>query len=81
MSEKSIVIYPKVELHVHLDCCLSFEVVKKIRPNISNKDYLKNFIGTSCTCLKDYIKCADNAVDLMQTKKELELVTIDCSNN
>ena len=77
MSENSIIIYPKVELHVHLDCCLSFEVVKKIRPNISNKDYLKNFIGTSCTCLKDYIKCADNAVDLMQTKEELELVTID----
>ncbi|MGY8946630.1 MAG: adenosine deaminase [Flavobacteriales bacterium] len=76
----STINYPKVELHVHLDCCLSFEVVKKIRPNISKKDYLENFIGTSCSCLKDYIKCADNAVDLMQTKEELELVTIDLFN-
>lgn len=70
-------ILPKVELHVHLDCCLSFEVVKKIRPDISNLYYKEKFTGSSCSCLKDYISCADNAVELMQTKEELELVTID----
>ncbi|KRO89713.1 MAG: adenosine deaminase [Cryomorphaceae bacterium BACL29 MAG-121220-bin8] len=73
----SFINYPKVELHVHLDCCLSFEVVKKLSPNTSKKNYSENFIGTNCSCLKDYINCADNAVELMQTKEELELVTID----
>lgn len=67
----------KVELHLHLDCSLSYEVVKEINPNITKDQYNNDFIGTNCSCLKDYIKCADNAVEIMQTKKELELVTID----
>ena len=67
----------KVELHLHLDCSLSYEVVKKIKPEISRNQYLTDFVGTSCSCLKDYIKCADNAVAIMQTKQELEYVTID----
>lgn len=67
----------KVELHVHLDCSLSYDVVKKINPEISKNQYNKDFIGTKCSCLKDYIKCADRAVELMQTRQELELVTID----
>ena len=67
----------KVELHIHLDCSLSYDVVKKINPKITKDEYTNEFIGTKCSCLKDYIKCADRAVDLMQTKKELELVTSD----
>jgi len=68
---------PKVELHIHLDCSLSFDVVKKINPNITKPQFIDQFIGTKCNSLKDYIKCADRAVELMQTKKELELVTSD----
>ena len=30
MSDKDLRNLPKVELHLHLDCCLSFDVVKKI---------------------------------------------------
>ena len=67
----------KVELHIHLDCSLSYDVVKKIDPKITKDQYTNEFIGTKCSCLKDYIKCADRAVELMQTKKELELVTSD----
>ena len=68
---------PKVELHIHLDCSLSFDVVKKINQNITKPQFIDQFIGTKCNSLKDYIKCADRAVELMQTKKELELVTSD----
>ena len=67
----------KVELHIHLDCSLSFDVAKKINPNITNHQFIDQFIGIKCNSLKDYIKCADRAVELMQTKKELELVTSD----
>ena len=34
MSDKDLRNLPKVELHLHLDCCLSFDVVKKINPKI-----------------------------------------------
>ncbi len=67
----------KVELHIHLDCSLSFDVAKKINPNITKHQFIDQFIGIKCNSLKDYIKCADRAVELMQTKKELELVTSD----
>ena len=67
----------KVELHIHLDCSLSYDVVKKINPKITNHQFNNEFIGSTCSCLKDYIKCADRAVEIMQTKKQLELVTSD----
>ena len=60
---------PKVELHVHLDCCLSYKALKRINPKISYDDFQTQFIGTSCSCLKDYIKCADRALEYMQTKE------------
>ena len=68
---------PKVELHVHLDCCLSFKGLSRIDPTISESFYKKNFIGTSCSCLKDYIRCADTALEYMQTKEQLEIVIED----
>ena len=70
----------KVELHIHLDCSLSYEVVKKINPKITKTIYINEFVGSSCSCLNDYIKCADRAVEIMQLKEELELVTIDLFN-
>ena len=68
---------PKVELHVHLDCCLSFKGLLRIDPTISESYYKKKFIGTSCSCLKDYIRCADTALEYMQTKEQLEIVIED----
>jgi len=68
---------PKVELHVHLDCCLSYKALSKIDSSISLSLFKEKFIGTSCSCLKDYIKCANNALDFMQTKKQLEIVVED----
>ena len=69
---------PKIELHIHLDCSLSYNVVKKLRPETTIQDYNQNFkAGKSCSSLKHYIKCADNAISLMQTKESLELVMED----
>ena len=68
---------PKVELHVHLDCCLSYEALIKIDPSVSLSTFKEKFIGTSCSCLKDYIKCADNALEYMQSKEQLEIVVED----
>ena len=69
---------PKIELHLHLDCSLSYDVVKKIDSRIDFDEYKSSFqAGASCSSLKDYISCADRAIELMQTKENLEFVVED----
>jgi adenosine deaminase len=78
VGQSSLALMPKVELHLHLDCSLSYEVVKILQPGISFDDYTANFIAPSkCTDLADYIKRAVSGVELMQTKESLQLVTLD----
>ena len=69
---------PKVELHVHLDCCLSYEIVKKLKSNITFEEYKESFIAPpKCTDLADYIERAIKGFELMQTKDQLRFVTLD----
>ena len=69
---------PKVELHVHLDCSLSFSVVNRIDPKIDIEEYKSSFqAGSTCSSLNHYISCADRAIELMQSKENLELVVED----
>ncbi|WP_435353761.1 adenosine deaminase [Emticicia sp. SJ17W-69] len=69
---------PKVELHLHLDCCLSFDVVHKIDPTINYQTYRASFIAPAkCTDLADYITRAVSGCNLMQTSEQLRLVTLD----
>ncbi|MEO1023182.1 MAG: adenosine deaminase [Bacteroidota bacterium] len=72
---------PKVELHLHLDCSLSFDVVQKLRPETTLHEYKDRFIAPSkCTDLVDYINRADSAIQIMQTEEQLRAVTIDLVN-
>lgn len=69
---------PKIELHLHLDCSLSYDVVRQLDPTISPDDYRRSFIAPArCTDLADYISRAVKGVELMQTKEQLRLVTLD----
>ena len=69
---------PKVELHVHLDCSLSFQVVQKLLPGTTQEEYNERFVAPeNCGSLVEYIKCASASIDIMQTKEQLELVTLD----
>lgn len=69
---------PKIELHLHLDCSLSYEVVKKLNPAIMPEEYRQNFVAPpKCTGLADYITRAQAAIELMQTEEALRLVTAD----
>ncbi|WP_018126185.1 adenosine deaminase [Balneola vulgaris] len=69
---------PKIELHLHLDCSLSYKVVSKLIPGISKESYSKKFIApNNCADLKEYIECASASIDIMQTKEQLKLVTLD----
>ena len=69
---------PKVELHLHLDCSLSYECVKQLKPSVSLEEYNNSFIAPpKCTDLADYITRAIKGFELMQTKEQLRLVTLD----
>jgi len=69
---------PKVELHLHLDCSLSYAVVSQIDPSITLEEYRTNFIAPAkCTNLVDYLTRAPRSFPLMQTEEQLRLVTLD----
>ena len=69
---------PKIELHLHLDCSLSYQVVKKLRPNISEATYQEMFIApVKCKNLADFLKCTVSGIELMQTPEELQSVVVD----
>ena len=72
---------PKVELHLHLDCSLSYSVVKKINPQITKESYRSDFIAPGkCTNLNEYIDKATSSIELMQTIEHLTWVTHDLYN-
>lgn len=69
---------PKIELHLHLDCSLSYNVVKKLRPQVLEKEYQEKFIAPEkCINLADFLKCAVSGIELMQTESELREVVKD----
>ncbi|MCG8326495.1 MAG: adenosine deaminase [Chitinophagales bacterium] len=69
---------PKVELHLHLDCSLSYEVVKQLKPEISLETYQDTFIAPAkCLDLADFLTRALSGIALMQTKEQLHMVTLD----
>jgi adenosine deaminase len=69
---------PKVELHLHLDCSLSYNVVQQLDPRTSLEEYQRGFVGpVKCLNLADFLTRAEKAIALMQTTENLRLVTLD----
>lgn len=69
---------PKVELHLHLDCGLSYEVVKKIDASVTESAYRRDFIAPEkCKNLADFLTRAVKGFALMQTKEHIEWVVQD----
>lgn len=70
--------WPKVELHLHLDCSLSYQVVRRLRPAISEEVYRRTFIAPrKCRDLAECLTYATPAVKLMQSEESLRLVVED----
>ncbi len=75
---KALADLPKCELHLHLDCSLSYEVVSKIDPTITHAAYLEDFIAPKkCKSLADFLTRAVRGFALMQTKEQLQWVVQD----
>ena len=69
---------PKVELHLHLDCSLSYEVVHELDASVTKEEFDKEFkVPFDCRSLVEYIKRAQRPIELMQTAAQLRLVTLD----
>ena len=69
---------PKVELHLHLDCCLSYKVVSRLNPAVTPEMYRDQFVAPpKCTNLADFLTRAVKGYQLMQTAGSLELVVED----
>ncbi len=69
---------PKIELHLHIDCSLSYNVVRQIDPTVSEKEYKESFIAPpKCDNLNGYLERAVKGFEMMQTKEQLRLVTLD----
>jgi adenosine deaminase len=68
--------FPKIELHLHLDCSLPYSFVQKYRPELSRIEYEEAFVAPGkCTDLADYLTRSDESIALMQTGEQLRLST------
>lgn len=69
---------PKVELHLHLDCSLSYEAVSLLAPRISREEYRRDFIAPpKCANLADYLSRAPRGFSLMQSEYALRVAVFD----
>jgi adenosine deaminase len=69
---------PKVELHLHLDCCLSYAAVQRLAPEVSPEAFARDFIAPpKCRNLADYLRTPPRHVALMQDQAGLRLAVED----
>ncbi len=70
--------FPKIELHLHLDCSLSYKAVSRLAPAVTRQDYDRDFVGpVRCTNLADFLSRAPMGFRLMQSEDSLRLVVED----
>lgn len=69
---------PKVELHLHLDCSLSYGAVSRLAPGVTRDEYFRDYVAPArCTNLADFLSRAPKGFLLMQDETALTLVTED----
>jgi adenosine deaminase len=69
---------PKVELHLHLDCSLSYALIHRLDPTISLATYRRDFIAPAkCGSLADFLTRPPRQIALMQTQEQLSAATLD----
>jgi adenosine deaminase len=69
---------PKIELHLHLDCSLSYQAVSALAPPVTREEYQRDYVAPArCANLADFLSRAPKGFQLMQTEDSLRLVTED----
>lgn len=68
----------KVELHVHLDTCLSYHYLKKVDPQITRTAFNRQFVAAKrCADLGDFLSKIAPQIDLLQTSQAIALAVED----
>jgi len=69
---------PKIELHLHLDCCLSYNAVHALDPSVTQAAYRRDFVAPErCSSLADYLRYPPRSVALLQSSDSLQLAVDD----
>ena len=69
---------PKIELHLHLDCSLSYQAVSTLAPSVTYEEYQHDYVAPArCANLADFLSRAPMGFRLMQNADSLRLVTED----
>lgn len=69
---------PKVETHLHLDCSLSYDVVRRLDPSVTPEEFRQEFVAPPKTRnLADFLTRAVRQFTLMQDEWALRLVVAD----
>ncbi len=69
---------PKIELHLHVDCSLSYEAVSHLAPSVTRQEYNNDYVAPAkCTNLADFLKRAPKGFQLMQDEYSLRHVMED----
>jgi adenosine deaminase len=69
---------PKVELHLHLDCSLSYRLVSRLKPSVTREQFDDEFIAPArCTNLADFLTRPPKSIALMQTVENLRAAVDD----
>jgi adenosine deaminase len=67
-----------VELHLHLDCSLSFAAVSKLDSSVTEAEYRERFVAPpKCTDLADMLERAPAGFGLLQDEDALRLAVFD----
>jgi adenosine deaminase len=69
---------PKVELHLHLDTSISFDVARQLEPTMTREQYLAEFQAPpKVGSLTNFLTRAFRQVAMLQTAEALRLLTAD----
>ncbi|OEO28319.1 adenosine deaminase [Devosia insulae DS-56] len=78
MTRDELRAIPKVELHLHLDCSMSFASVNALDPSVTPERYRAEFLAPQkCVNLVDYFRYLAPALALLQSREALRVATID----
>lgn len=70
--------WPKVELHLHLDCSLGFEAARELEPGLAFETYREEFVVPPRVAnLAEFLQRARRSLDLLQTERGLRVATLD----
>jgi adenosine deaminase len=78
MTRDELNALPKVELHLHLDCSMSFASVSALDPSVTPERYRAEFLAPQkCVNLVDYFRYLAAPLALLQSREALRVATID----